>query len=135
MLLRCFLTMGTPAIGQSERLARRRRAEMHLQRVQRRCSCRVQHAVHVLGCGRWAASACVSAAAKCAHAYASWPWQAAYDDDASLRRVLTVRGRAGAVLGMLPTPTEQSGNVADALRKHFEAGQGGRSMRGPMLTR
>ena len=40
---------------------------------------------------------------------------ACFDDEASLRRVLTVRGRTGAVIGMVPVPGEDAPNVCKAL--------------------
>ena len=45
--------------------------------------------------------------------------QAAFDDEASKRRVLTVRGRTSAVLGMFPIASETTEAIVDALRQAF----------------
>ena len=44
---------------------------------------------------------------------------ACFDDEHSLRRVLTIRGRTGAVLGMVPVPSEESPKIKESLRNLF----------------
>lgn len=44
---------------------------------------------------------------------------ACFDDQNSSRRVLTIRGRTGAVLGILPVPSEESPKIRECLAKVF----------------
>ena len=44
---------------------------------------------------------------------------ACFDDGSSLRRVLTVRGRTGAVVAMVPVPGEDAPNVSKAFSDEF----------------
>ena len=46
-------------------------------------------------------------------------YAACFDDEHSLRRVLTIRGRTGAVLGMVPVPSEESPKIKESLRNLF----------------
>ena len=44
---------------------------------------------------------------------------ACFDDEHSLRRVLTIRGRTGAVLGIVPVPSEDSPKIKESLCQLF----------------
>ena len=44
---------------------------------------------------------------------------ACFDDESSLRRVLTIRGRAGAVVGMVPISHEDANRVAATFTSHL----------------
>ena len=46
---------------------------------------------------------------------------APFDDETALRRVLTVRGRTGAVLAMIPVPSEKAEDVCAALSEALPA--------------
>ena len=47
--------------------------------------------------------------------------QAPFDDETALRRVLSVRGRTGAVLAMIPVSSERAEEVCLALATHIPA--------------